>query len=122
MEKEFLDYWDKHQRHLILNAPKAMRDEYLEATRLDSPMDWLCFVVPVGVGIIVQPLIHLKSEIFSWAIVLVLVVGLFVLLQMVKPYVSKKKTEIQVVDNIKKYYYGRFKKYGSLDKLEPWND
>lgn len=39
MEKEFEDYWNKHQKRLILNAPKALRDEYIESTKLDSPID-----------------------------------------------------------------------------------
>jgi hypothetical protein len=34
MEKEFEDYWNKHQKRLILNAPKALRDEYFESTKL----------------------------------------------------------------------------------------
>ena len=42
MEKEFEDYWNKHQKRLILNAPKALRDEYIESTKLDSPIDWVC--------------------------------------------------------------------------------
>lgn len=122
MEKEFEEYWNNHQRHLILNAPEKMRSELLEAGRLDSPIDWLCFVLPIGAGILVQPLIKLKSEILSWGIVLVVVVLLFALMQMIKPHISKKKTEAEVIDAIKQYYYQRYKKIGSLDKLEPWRD
>lgn len=51
MEKEFEDYWNKHQKRLILNAPKALRDEYFESTKLDSPIDWVCFILPVALGI-----------------------------------------------------------------------
>ena len=29
MEKEFEEYWNKNQKKLILNAPKALRDEYI---------------------------------------------------------------------------------------------
>lgn len=122
MEKEFEDYWRHHQRRLLLSAPKEMRDELLESSRLDSPMDWLCFILPIGVGIVMQPFIRIKSEILSWAIMLVVVVVLFVLMQMVKPFVSKKKSSAQVVDNIKKYYYKRFKESGgNLEKIEPWH-
>jgi hypothetical protein len=32
---------------------------------------------------------------------------------------QKKKTTIQVIEQIKQYYYDRYKKYG-LDKMEPW--
>lgn len=122
MEKEFEDYWNQHKKHLILNAPEKMRAEYLESTRLDSPIDWLCFVIPIGVGIAVQPFIRLRSEILSWAIMLVVVVVLFVLMQMVKPLLSKKKSEAQVIDRIKKYYYDRYKQIGDVNKMEPWRD
>lgn len=50
---------------------------------------------------------------------LLIVVVLFALLQMVKPMLQKKKTTIQVIEQIKQYYYDRYKKYG-LDKMEPW--
>lgn len=121
MDKEFEDYWNLHQRHLILSAPEKLRSEYMEAGRLDSPADWVCFILPVGVGILLQPLLRFTSEILSWAIVLVVVV-LFVLMQMIKPYISKKKTEAEALEEIKNYYYERYKKTGKLDKLEPWND
>ena len=122
MDKEFEEYWSTHQKHLILNAPERMRKELLEAGRLDSPGDWLCFIIPIGVGIVIQPLIKLQSEILSWFIILVLVIFLFALMQMIKPYISKKKTEAQVMDAIKQYYYDRYKKIGDLDKLEPWRE
>ncbi len=122
MDKDFEDYWDIHRRHLILNAPESLRNAYLEASRLDSPIDWLGILVPVGVGIMVQPLVRLQSEILAWAIVLVLVVVLFVIMQMIKPYFSKKKTESEVIAEIKQYYYERYKKNGDLSKLEPWRD
>ena len=119
MEKEFIDFWDKNQKRLILNAPKQLREEYLESTRLDSPMDWICFVLPVVVGIVLQPNLHFESEILSWGVVLLVVVVLFVLLQMIKPHLQNKKSTLQVIENIKQYYYERYKKYG-LDKMEPW--
>lgn len=119
MEKEFIDFWDTNQKRLILNAPKELRDEYLESTRLDTPMDWICFVLPVGAGIFLQPRIHLESEIVSWTIVLLVVVVLFALLQMIKPHLQNKKSTLQVIESIKQYYYERYKKYG-LDKMEPW--
>lgn len=122
MDKEFEDYWNLHQRHLRLSAPEKLRSEYMEAGRLDSPADWVCFILPVGVGILLQPFLNFSSEILSWAIVLVVVVSLFVLMQMIKPYISKKKTEAEALEEIKKYYYERYKKTGKLDTLEPWNN
>lgn len=81
--------------------------------------DWVCYILPVAAGILVQPHVNLKSEVMSWAIILLVVVVLFVLLQMVKPFFQKKKSTIQAIEQIKQYYYERYKKYG-LDKMEPW--
>lgn len=108
MEKEFEDYWNAHRKRMLLNAPRELREEYLESTKLDSPMDWVCFVLPVAVGILVQPHIHFASEIlmdYSAAHR----GGAFALLQMVKPMLQKKKTTIQVIEQIKQYYYDRYK-------------
>ena len=91
MEKEFEDYWLKHQKRLILKSPKNLREEYLESTRLDTPMDWVCFVLPIAVGTILQPRLNFESEILSWGVVLPVVVVLFALLQMVKPYLQRKR-------------------------------
>lgn len=120
MEKDFEDYWQKHQKRLILNAPKELRDEYLESTRLDTPMDWACFVLPIALGIILQPRLKFNSEILSWAVVLLVVVVSFALLQMLKPKLQKKKTTIQAIKSIRDYYYDRYKKLG-LNKIETWS-
>lgn len=120
MEREFEDYWQQYQKRLTLNSPRELREEYLESTRLDSPVDWACFVLPIAVGIILQPYLHLKSEILSWGIIVLVVVVLFALLQMVKPLLQKKKSTSQALEQIKEYYYKRYQEYG-LDKMERWN-
>ena len=60
-ETEFNQFWEQHHKQLILNAPKELRDEYVESTQLNSPLDWLCFILPLGIGILVQPYIRLGS-------------------------------------------------------------
>lgn len=118
MEKEFLNYWNRYQGQLVLRAPKELRDEYMESTQLKTPLDWLCFLLPIAVGIVVLPLLHLGSEILSWAVMLVIVVVLFALLQMLKPYFTKKASTSQVLERIRNYYYEQYKKSGKLDFLE----
>lgn len=122
MEKEFVEYWNTHQKHLILNAPEKLRAEYLESTRLDSPVDWICFLLPIAIGIILQYMMKLQSEMLSMGITIVVIIILYVLMQMLKPRFSKKQTETEAIEKIKQYYYERYKKTGSLDTLEPWHD
>lgn len=90
MEKEFEEYWSAHSKRMLLNAPGNLRQEYLESTKLDTPMDWVCYILPVAAGILIQPHVNLKSEVLAWAIILLIVVVLFVLLQMVKPFFRKR--------------------------------
>ncbi len=120
MEKEFEEYWKKHQKRLILKAPRKLREEYMESTRLDSPLDWVCFVVPVALGILMQSFLKLRSEILSWGISVFVVVLVFVLLQMVKPVLQHRKSTTQILLQIKKYYHDRFLEKG-LDGMEPWD-
>lgn len=119
-ETEFNQFWEQHHKQLILNAPKELRDEYVESTQLNSPLDWLCFILPLGIGILVQPYIRLGSEILSWLIMVVIVVVLFALMQMVKPYISKKESTAQVVERIKEYYYSMYLQQGSLENFKAW--
>jgi len=94
MEKEFEEYWSAHSKRMLLNAPGNLRQEYLESTKLDTPMDWVCYILPVAAGILIQPHVNLKSEVLSWAIILLIVVVLFVLLQMIKPFFQKNSAKI----------------------------
>ncbi len=119
MEKEFEDYWNKHQKRLILNAPRELREEYIESTRLDSPIDWACFILPVVVGVVLQSSLRLGSEILSWVVAAVVIVVCFAVLQMLKPFLQKKKSTLQVIKNIKQYYYESYMK-GGLREMDPW--
>ena len=121
MEKEFETYWNKNQRRLIANAPKHLRDEYLDSTNLNTPVDWLCFIIPIAAGIFLQPEIRLQSEVLSWVVTVVVVVVLFAMMQLLKPLLQKKKNTLQVMDAIRDFYYERYKKYG-LDRIENWQE
>lgn len=119
MSKNFEEYWEKHQKNLILNAPEPLRSQYVDSNKLDTPMDWLCFVIPIGVGIFIQSVLNLRSELLSWAIVLVIVVVLFAVMQLLKPYITKKKTTEQVISDIKNYYYKKYQESGDLNLIDP---
>ncbi len=45
-ETEFNQFWEQHHKQLILNAPKELRDEYVESTQLNSPLDWYALSCP----------------------------------------------------------------------------
>lgn len=119
-DKEFIAFWEKNRKHLISNAPKELRDQLVASTQLDSPIEWVFFAFPIFVGIAILPMIKLRSEILSWAVMVVVVIVLFVVMQLVKPYITKKRSTDQVVEAIKQYYYEVYKKSGDLHSLETW--
>lgn len=45
-ESEFNSFWEQHQKQLILNAPKELRDEYVESTQLSFRL--VVFHTPFG--------------------------------------------------------------------------
>lgn len=118
---EFEEYWLSHEKELILRAPKKLQDDMLEATKLTTATDWVFFILPICAGVIIQPFIKLKSEILSWLISVVVIVVIFVALQILKPYVSKKKSSGEAMEAIKQFYWERYQKYG-IDKLEVWEE
>lgn len=91
MEKEFEEYWSAHSKRMLLNAPGNLRQEYLESTKLDTPMDWVCYILPVAAGILIQPHVNLKSEVLSWAIILLIVVVLLCSFADGKAFFSEKE-------------------------------
>ena len=121
MDKEFEDYWYKHSKRLILNAPKDLLDDYLESTRLHTVVDWVCFILPIGAGIALQPMVPFESEILSWGVTVLAVVLLFVLMQFVNSRIQKKKTLVEAIEAIKRFYYKRYKEKG-LVNIETWKD
>lgn len=118
---EFEEYWLSHEKELILRAPKKLQDDMLEATKLTTVTDWAFFIFPICVGVLIQPFIRLKSEILSWLVSVVAIVIIFVALQILKPYVSKKKTSGEAKEAIKQFYWERYKKYG-IEKLAVWEE
>ena len=78
---------------------KALRDEYIDQPS-DSPIDWVCFILPVNWP---PANFDIQSEILSWAVVLLIVVVCFAVMQLVETYVAEKKSTIQVVKSIKAF-------------------
>lgn len=120
MTKEFEDYFEHNRRRLLAKAPKELQDELLESTSFNTPIEWACIIVPLGVGIFMQPFLPFRSELLNWGVVCVVVVILFVVMQMIRPYFTKKKNALQAIEDIKKYYYERYEQTGDLAKIEPW--
>lgn len=120
MTKEFESYFEHNRRRLVAKAPKELQEELLDSTSINTPIDWACIIVPLGVGVFIQPFLPFHSEIANWGIVLVVVVVLFALMQMVRPFFTKKKNSMQALDDIKEYYYERYKETGDLTKIDPW--
>ena len=87
MEKEFEDFWTAHSKQLIARAPKRWQEERTHSLGMNTLGDWLLWIVPVGV----------------------------VVCQMVRPYVTGKRSVAEIDKEIKQYYYEQYRRDGKIE-------
>ena len=121
LRESFEKFWSQHQKQLILHAPEDLRNDYMRSTQMDTPADWVCFIIPVCVGIFTSSLLKIQSQILSWVVTIVVIVVLFAVMQIIKPHFSKKKSTADAIRLIKEYYFGIYKKTGDLSNLDTWH-
>ena len=87
MEKELEHFWTAHRKQLIARAPKRWQEERTHSLGMNTLGDWLLWIVPVGV----------------------------VVCQMVRPYVTGKRSVAEIDKEIKQYYYEQYRRDGKIE-------
>lgn len=100
----FETYWAEHKSELIARAPQHLRQERENSLKMNTAGDWLLAIVPiiVMVAFLSAGLIH--SEILNFAAAAVLGCVTYVLTMLVKPYVTGKRSLVDIDNDIKAYY------------------
>lgn len=108
MKDEFEHYWNKHREELIAKAPAQLREERANSTKMNTAGDWLLTAVPVIVmaGFLTANIIHNELLNFFAAAALGIATGVVTLL--VKPYVTGKRSVVDIDEDIKEYYRKNF--------------
>lgn len=104
-EREFEAYWQRHRLHLLDTAPARLREERRRSAGMNTAGDWLLAAVPVGVMIWMIEGRVVQSELLCWLLAAVVGIVLFVLTQMVRPYVTGKRPLSEIDSDIRQYHY-----------------
>ena len=112
MEQEFEEYWESHRQLLINHAPKSLQEERKSNTKMNSVGDWLLFSLPIMVMIIFYDQHFILNGLGTLVMTAVLGVLVFMGSELLKPYVTRKRSLLEIDDDIKQYYYRVYKEKG----------
>ena len=114
MEQEFKNYWNLHHKQLIETAPSKLAEERKRSLGVNTAADWLLIAFPVIVMVVLMDYNFVNSPIINFVIVLFIGVITLVLGQMISPYVTGKRRITDIDNDIKQYYYNKYKHTGEL--------
>ncbi len=120
MEKEFEDYWNMHRARLIRRCPTSLKDERQNSSKMNTAGDWLLFIVPVVAMILFINHGFIKNEMINLVVTLVIGIIIYVLSDMLKPYVTGKRNVVDIDKDIKRHFYQIYKEKG-LKALDDQN-
>lgn len=112
MEKEFEDYWRDHKDTLILHAPKALLQERQRNTKMNTPGDWLLFILPIIVMLGFFDSHFIENNVVNGIVTVVLGIIAFAVSELLKPYVTKKRSLEEIDEDIKQYFYAVYQEKG----------
>lgn len=106
---DFEIYWDKHKADLIRQAPRALKEERENSDKMNTSGDWLLFALPVIVIIGFTNTDFIKNELLRFIVALVIGMACFVVTVYIKPYVTGKRSIVDIDADIKNYFYSVYK-------------
>ena len=112
MEQEFEVYWAVHRTSRIERAPKALREERKNNTKMNTAGDWLLFILPIVVMIGFYDSHLIANKVVNLVVTLVLGILVFVGSELLKPYVTRKRSLPEIDADIKEYFYHVYKEKG----------
>ncbi len=107
--RDFEAYWEKHKADLIGKAPRALKEERENNGKMNTAGDWLLFALPVIVIIGFTNTDFIKNELFRFVVALVIGMACFVVTVYIKPYVTGKRSIVDIDADIKDYFYSVYK-------------
>ncbi len=100
----FEHYWSEHKSEMIAHAPQHLREERENALRMNTAGDWLLAIVPIIVMVAFLSADFIHSEILNFAAAAVLGCLTYALTILAKPYVTGKRSLVDIDNDIKEYF------------------
>ena len=112
--EEFEKYWKDHEQSLIEAAPPVLKEERKNNGKMNTTGDWLLFIVPFFVGIGFMNAHIIKGEMVNFIIGLIVVVVCYGIAMMIRPYITGKRSIVDIDADIKDYFFAVYQKEGTV--------
>lgn len=104
-EAEFEKIWSsKPSKEWMAAAPSRFQEELKRSKGMNTAGDWLS-LVPIALIVVYQGSISVGNELLRYLIVAVLIIVWFVIWEMIKPYITNKRSEADILNDVKAYFY-----------------
>ncbi len=105
MEKEFEAFWKANEQRLYNHAPLSLKEERADFNKLNSFGDWILLVLPFVVMVGFMQCRLVDHEIANLLLSLVVGVPAFVVSNYLKPFVTGKRSIVDINEDIKRHFY-----------------
>lgn len=106
----FDDYWKANQKWLLDNAPMNLREERSGSGKLNTLGDWVLTLLPVVVMILLLQSGLIHNEVLNLIVALVAGLLAFAASDLLKPFVTGKRSVADIDKDIKEYFRREWEK------------
>ena len=110
--REFEDYWKTHEAALLRVAPKVLRDERANNSKMNTAGDWLLFIIPIMAMVGFMNTDFIQKELLRFLVAMLIGIACFVFSVYIKPYVTGKRNIVDIDADIKDYFFAIYQKEG----------
>lgn len=108
-DADFEKLWSsKPFRDWMAAAPLRFQAELKRSKGMNTAGDWLS-LVPIALVVVYMDRIPVNNEILRYLIAAVLIFVWFVIWEMIKPYITNKRSEAEILKDVKAYFYQEWK-------------
>ncbi|MGI6223412.1 MAG: hypothetical protein ACOYJG_07365 [Prevotella sp.] len=108
-EKEFEEQWSsKPFKDWMAVAPLRFQEEMKRSKGMNTAGDWLA-LVPIALVVVYMDRIPVSNELLRFLIAAVIIIAWFVVWELIKPYITNKRSESEIRDDVKEFFYKEWK-------------
>lgn len=108
MDKDFEKYWQLNHKQLLQSAPEELRREREQSLKMNTAGDWILAIIPIAAALFFIQASWIASDMLNLIVGLLVGAVCFVVCEMVKPYVTGKRSLADIDQDIKKYYRKKY--------------
>ena len=107
-----MDYWKRHEKRLLKLAPRHLAEEKTQYGKYNTAGDWACMIFPFLPFSLILQITPFGNQYIDTALAFVALVVFVFLCEMARPHLTGKRPLTQINNDIKNYWYQKYKEKG----------